>query len=117
MRRRELVREQARLRNALRGIARDRELLLETADGEDDYRQAVEGQVGRLTSLNLLPDTSNSSGSSHAADRPIQTPLARCVALGLAEPDATVRELRDSLEQLQRQLVGIDEAQPARRWR
>lgn len=113
-RRRELVREQAWLRDALRGIAKERELLLETADGENDYRQAIDGQVGRLMSLNLLPDTSNSPSlnTGGAADTEETCPLC---SSRLAEPDATVRQLHDSLERLQRQLVGIDEAQPARR--
>ena len=114
LRRRELIREQSRLRNALRGIARDRELLLETSDGEGDYRQAVEGQVGRLTSLNLLPDTPSSSSS---ADRGLAETAATCPLCSsrLAEPDPAVQQMRDTLEELQRQLVGIDEAQPARR--
>jgi hypothetical protein len=113
-RRRELVREQTRLRDALRGIAKQRELLLETADGENDYRQAIEGQVGRLTSLNLLPDTSNSPSPSTAGAAGTDGTCPLCSSR-LAEPDATVDQLRDSLERLQRQLVGIDEAQPARR--
>jgi hypothetical protein len=113
-RRRELEREQVRLRDELRGIAKERELLLETADGEDDYRQAIEGQVGRLTSLNLLPDNANAAvpntGGSAAAED-----LCPLCSSQLAEPDATVSQLRDSLERLQSQLVGIDQAQPARR--
>ena len=113
-RRRELEREQARLRDALRGIVNERRLLLESTDGESDYRQAIEGQVGRLTSLDLLPDNGNSSvpsadGTDGAED------ICPICSSRLEEPDATVRQLRDSLERLQNQLVGIDEAQPARR--
>jgi hypothetical protein len=113
-RRRELVREQTRLRDALRGIAKERELLLETADGENDYRQAIDGQVGRLTSLNLLPDTSDSPSSDTGGPADTEDTCPLCSSR-LAEPDATVHQLHDSLERLQRQLVGIDEAQPARR--
>ena len=113
-RRRELSREQTRLRDALRGIARDRELLLETADGEDGYRQAVEGQVGRLTSLDLLPDASGASGAATNESSQADATCPLCSSR-LAEPDPAVGEMRRSLEQLQRQLVGIDEARPARR--
>jgi Protein of unknown function (DUF3732) len=113
-RRRELEREQVRLRDELREIAKERELLLEATDGETDYRQAVEGQVGRLTSLNLLPDNSNSAVPSTGGTAATETICPLCSSQ-LAEPDPTVDQLRDSLERLQRQLVGIDEAQPARR--
>ena len=58
-RRRELAREQSRLRNELRGLSAERQLLLEALDGETDYQGAVRAQVGRLTSLDLLPDGSS----------------------------------------------------------
>ncbi len=115
-RRRSLAREQSRLRNQLRALSLERQLLLETADGEDEYRGAVGAQVGRLTSLNLLPPV---SASSEAPDDP--SPMGNvelvCPLCGseLAEPDPSVQEMQGTLAQLQRQLVGIDEARPARR--
>ena len=113
-RRRELERQQIRLRDSLRGIAKERELLLQTSDEESDYRRAVEGQVGRLTSLNLLPDSGDSSPENSGAPTAADDVCPLCSSQ-LAESDATVRQMRDSLEELQRQLAGIDEAQPARR--
>ena len=115
VRRRELEREQVRLRDALREIVKERELLLEATDGEGDYRQAIEGQVGRLTSLNLLPNDADSSVPSTGGGPAAAENTCPLCSSRLAEPDATVRQLRDSLELLQRQLVGVDEAQPARR--
>jgi hypothetical protein len=115
-RRRSLAREQGRLRNELRVLSLERQLLLETADGEDDYRGAVEVQVGRLTSLNLLPPIPQPSAAP-ADPQQAGGPDPACPLCGseLAEPDPTVREMQETLEQLQRQLVGIDEARPARR--
>jgi hypothetical protein len=110
-RRHDLTREQTRLRNALRGIARDRQLLLEAGDGEDGYREATERQIGRLTSLNLLPKSSGTRAEP-MADMDATCPL--CSA-HLAEPDPAVSGMREALDQLQRQLQGIDEAAPARR--
>ena len=111
LRRHGLAQEQTRLRNALRGIARDRDLLLETGDGENGYREASELQLGRLNSLNLLPDSPGTS-TVPLADVDATCPLC---SSRLAEPDPAVRDMQDALEQLQRQLRGIDEAAQARR--
>ena len=108
-RRRELAREQSRLRNELRGLSAERQLLLEALDGETDYQGAVRAQVGRLTSLNLLP-----RGSSQPDDDTAQHACPVCGS-ALAEPDPTPDDMQRALEGLQRQLVGIDQARPARR--
>jgi hypothetical protein len=108
-RRRELAREQSRLRNELRGLAAERQLLLEALDGETDYQGAVRAQVGRLTSLNLLPRS-----SSQPDDDATQHACPVCGS-ALAEPDPTPDDMQRALEGLQRQLVGIDQARPARR--
>ena len=110
-RRRELVREQLRLRDELRGLSAERQLLLETFDGEADYRGAVDAQAGRLTSLSLLPGRAGPAGEAPEQD------VQSCPVCGsaLAEADAAPQEMQNTLEQLQRQLVGIDEARPARR--
>jgi hypothetical protein len=107
-RRRELVREQGRLRDALRSLSAERQLLLETFDGEGDYRGAVQTQVGRLASLGLLP------GRSGLASDEAQHSCPVCGSV-LIEPDPTPGDMQHALEGLQRQLVGIDQARPARR--
>jgi Protein of unknown function (DUF3732) len=108
-RRRALARQQGRLRAQLGALSADRQLLLDTFDGENDYRGAVQAQVGRLTSLNLLPNGSAGppgDGAEHS-----------CPVCGsaLAEPDPAPAEMQRTLDALQSQLVGIDEARPARR--
>jgi hypothetical protein len=108
-RRRTLARQQARLRAELRALSADRQLLLDTFDGENDYRSAIQAQVGRLTSLSLLPDDSGSSDLEEAQHS--------CPVCGsaLTEPDPTPAEMQRALDDLQSQLSGIDEARPARR--
>jgi predicted nucleic acid-binding Zn-ribbon protein len=104
--RRRLLDSQAALRERLRGMAAERQLLLDTFDGQDGYVGALNTQVGRLASLGLLP----APGGSVAADD--QCPLC---GSALAEPDPSPAELRVSLELLQQQLLGIEDARPARR--
>lgn len=108
-RRRALTREQLRLCDELRVLSAERQLLLETFDGEDDYRGAVEAQAGRLASLSLLPDRSVSQ--AQAPD----THSCPVCGSALDEPDPRPEDMQSALEQLQRQLAGIDEARPARR--
>jgi hypothetical protein len=108
-RRRALTREQGRLRGELRALATERQLLLDTFDGETDYRSAVQAQVGRLTSLSLLPNGSGSPAGDEAQH------LCPICGSALTEPDPTPAEMQRALDALQSQLAGIDEARPARR--
>lgn len=107
--RRALARDQGRLRAELRALAAERQLLLDTFDGENDYRSAVQAQVGRLTSLSLLP---NGSGSPAGDEAQHSCPVC---GSALTEPDPTPAEMQRALDALQSQLAGIDEARPARR--
>jgi hypothetical protein len=107
-RRRALAREQASLRAQLRALSADRLLLLETFDGENDYRGAVQAQVGRLSSLSLLPPVPSDPAGDEAQHS--------CPVCGsaLTEPDPAPDEMQRALDALQSQLAGIDEARPTR---
>ena len=100
-RRRELLQDQARLRDELRAVAAERQLLLDTFDGEDGYRGAVEAQIGRLTSLDLLPGISSSRTGDAQAESASQDVCPVCEST-LPEADPAVRDMRGALAQLQR---------------
>lgn len=108
-RRRALLSQQALLRAQLRAMSAERQLLLDTFDGENDYRGAVQAQAGRLTSLSLLPNLSGASAGDQAEHS--------CPLCGseFPEPDPAPAEMQHALDALQSQLTGIDEARPARR--
>ncbi|AQT70406.1 DUF3732 domain-containing protein [Streptomyces sp. fd1-xmd] len=95
------------LRTRLRGIAMDREILLQQDTTATDYTGAVRTQTARLASLNLL-------GVSPDADTPASTACALCGS-ALHEPDPTAAELHDSLTRLNSQLADVEAARPARR--
>ncbi|WP_027930090.1 DUF3732 domain-containing protein [Amycolatopsis thermoflava] len=104
----ELQRRQESLRDQLRALSAERALLVQQDDSETDYASAVRTQAARLTSLNLL----DFQGSDESA-----RDSAPCPVCGneLAEPDPTARDLKQSLDQLNSALEGIDAARPARR--
>jgi hypothetical protein len=123
-RRRELGRERDRLRDELRSLASDRALLLDERDVEGGYVAAVEKQLGRLTSLNLLGGQSERAAgaatrgttdgargdqeSGHQADCPL-------CGSELAEADPAVNQLEASIRELSEQLQDVQAARPARR--
>jgi hypothetical protein len=107
-RRRGLLGQQSRLRAQLRALSAERQLLLDTFDGENDYQGAVRVQVGRLTSLGLIPNGSGNPEGEAERSCPV------CSST-LSEPDPTSTEMRYALRALQGQLDGIEDARPARR--
>jgi DNA repair exonuclease SbcCD ATPase subunit len=98
----DLERDRDRLRRELRQVADQRGLLSDEGADELDYTRAVESQLTRLYSLNLLGDGDGDGAS--------------CAVCGseLPEPDPTSADLRAAVEQLQSQLVDVEAARPRR---
>lgn len=95
------------LRADLQRIMADRALLLAQRNEETEYEQALQLQVGRLGSLNLIEfgtDQDNASASI-------------CPACGqpTEEADPTPAALRSSLERLRSQLQNLTAARPSQR--
>ena len=109
-----LQRERDQLRDRLRGLMAERDVLLQQNDTETDFAGAVRTQTARLTSLNLLGLPANGSTSQATDDSADPSPCPVCGSQ-LAAPDPTPAELRRSLQQLNDQLSGVDAARPARR--
>ena len=104
IRRRELERRRQPLRQVLRDLADQRAILLEQVGSEQGYADAVESQISRLRSIELVPRSRTTR------------PSEACPICGstLAEPDATVSQLGDSLSRLRTQLDGVRSARPRR---
>jgi len=107
-----LEQERDDIRNRLRGVAAERELLLQQQSSETGFTGAVRTQTARLISLNLLGLAPERVGQGNHAES-----SANCAFCGsaLAEPDPTVEDLDRSLKNLSAQLAGVDAARPARR--
>lgn len=105
-----LRRDRDQSRNRLRSLTIERDILLQQNDTESDFTAAVRTQTARLASLNLLqrPTSSNSSENGQASPCPV-------CGSELDDPDPTPDQLRQSLQQLNDQLSGVDAARPARR--
>lgn len=109
-----LQRERDQLRNQLRGVTAEREILLQQNDTETDFTGAVRVQTARLASLNLLGLSTNGNTNDQKNTSPEPSPCPVCGS-ALAAPDPTPTQLRQNLQQLNDQLSGIDAARPARR--
>ncbi len=98
-----LERERDRLRRELRQIADQRGLLSDEGANELDYTHAVETQLVRLSSLDLLGSGGGDDGTY-------------CVVCGseLSEPDPTSAELRTAVDHLQMQLDDVEATRPRR---
>lgn len=117
-RRRRLDAERRTLRDDLRRTMADRELLLDQRDGEGGYEHALNLQVGRLESLNLLGQASSTAGPDNDSATPENGDTVEdCPACGhaLSEPDPTASALRTSLIRLRDQLGNMSAARPAQR--
>ncbi|WP_053658444.1 DUF3732 domain-containing protein [Micromonospora sp. NRRL B-16802] len=109
-----LQRERDQLRDQLRALNAERDVLLQQNDTETDFAGAVRLQSARLASLNLLglPTDGNPSTATDTINGAPPCPLC---GSQLTEPDPSPEQLRQSLVQLNSQLSGIDAARPARR--
>lgn len=102
--RRELTNRRSDLRSRLDALNAERDLLLDQSHAEGNYGSAVRQQAGRLLSLNLLTDPSDSDSEA-------------CPLCGsqLAEADSDVDGLRRHLASLADELQSITTIEPARR--
>ncbi|MED7926261.1 DUF3732 domain-containing protein [Nonomuraea sp. LP-02] len=109
-----LQRDRDDLRDRLRSVMAEREVLLQQNDTETGFTGAVQIQTARLTSLNLLalPADDNGDTATNPRMEPSVCPL--CASI-LSEPDPKPRELRQSLKRLSEQLSAVNAARPARR--
>lgn len=108
-----LRRSRDQLRDRLRGLTAERDILLQQNDTESDFTAAVRTQTARLASLNLLPLPASDTPPATAANG--QTSPCPVCGSELANPGPTPELLRQSLQQLNDQLSGVDAARPARR--
>ncbi|WP_053203970.1 DUF3732 domain-containing protein [Jiangella muralis] len=103
-------------------LLQQRLLLLDEAEGSSDYEDALNIQVGRLTSLDLLPLASEgpSPGPEHNegaedTEEPAKPVVAgRCPVCGQESEDPTSGQMRTTLEKLKSQLANIRGASPAK---
>lgn len=102
----QLLQTRDTLRNQLRGVAAEREILLQQESTEVGFEGAVRTQSARLTSLHLL-----------GLDPDGTSPLTACALCGntMDDPDPSVADLDRHLRRLREQLTGIEAARPARR--
>ncbi|MFG3705485.1 DUF3732 domain-containing protein [Micromonospora sp. NPDC047670] len=109
-----LQRERDQVRDRLRGLNAERDVLLQQNDTETDFTGAIRVQTARLASLDLLglPTNGTTAAMADTHEGPFPCPLC---GSALAEPDPAPEQLRQSLVQLSNQLSGVDAARPARR--
>jgi hypothetical protein len=103
-RQRSLQERRRQLRETLRDIGDQRELLTQQHDGERQYQRAAQGGAARLQSIDLI----SPNGEQEAAG------ICPLCDSPLTEPDPTAGQLRQSLEQLRSQLRSVDAARPRR---
>ncbi len=109
-----LQRERDQVRDRLRGLVAEREVLLQQNDSETDFAGAVRVQTARLVSLNLLGLPADNNATNVKDTNAEQSSCPLCGS-ALAEPDPAPAQLRQSLQHLNDQLSGVDAARPARR--
>jgi len=99
-------------------LMQQRTLLLDESEGSSAYDDALEVQLGRLTSLNLLPLASEAEGDGDGVGdgAPAQHRAEHCPVCGQESetPDPTTEQMRKSLERLGGQLAGIRGASAAK---
>ena len=109
-RRRDLQRQRDELRDALEIVLDNRTLLLDRQSAERDFHRAVKVHAGRLTSLELLPDTRTGD------DETGSTAPSTCPVCGAAAdtPDPSVDQLTRRLADLREELTDLDAAPESR---
>lgn len=98
-----LERERGQLRLALREAGDQRKLLEDIEGGEQGYEGTVSQQMSRLRSLDLFAEGDGGVGGCPVGGQ------------SLAEPDASVSELRELTDRLRAQLESVHAARPRRR--
>jgi hypothetical protein len=101
-------------------LLRQRLLLLDESEGSSDYEDALNVQVGRLTSLDLLPLASEDptpgleDGAEDGEQPAAPAAAGHCPVCEHESEDPTSGQMRASLEKLKWQLVNIRGASPAK---
>lgn len=106
-RRRQLLRRRVELRQQLDTAMNDRELLLDRADAEREFTDAVGIHAGRLTSLELLP--THGEQTQHTDDS-----VCPVCASELTQPDPNLTALTQRLQSLRDELSSLDAAPSSR---
>lgn len=100
--------ELALAEDALDQLLQQRALLLEESEGGNAYADAIDLQVGRLASLDLLALASN-----HAEGTPAGSTCPICGSADTAT-DATATQMREALDHLRNRLERTRSANPAK---
>lgn len=103
--RRDLERQRTELRQRMRQLLDDRDLLLDFSNGEGGYQQSLALQTGRMSSLGLLKQVEADPQTSHC-------PVC---SQRLLVDDPTVSQLEHRLTELRNELVSLAAAEPNRK--
>ncbi|MGW2020510.1 DUF3732 domain-containing protein [Streptomyces sp. NPDC001927] len=106
-----LQRECDQLRECLRELAADRQVLMEGSSAVDEFATSARIPRDRLASLNLLPLHEEGAEVVARDSGDSVCPLCRMAA---PNPDPSVAALNRSLHQLSKQLDGVEATRPAR---
>ncbi|WKN46679.1 DUF3732 domain-containing protein [Nocardioides sp. Arc9.136] len=90
-------------------LMQQRSLLLEETEGGSAYADALDVQLGRLTSLNLLPLDSEQEGAGAEASE-----VCPVCGSSQANPDPSSAQMRAALDQLSDRLRNVRTASPAK---
>lgn len=94
-------------------LMQQRSLLLDESEGSSAYGDALDVQVGRLTSLNLLPLASERPEEEAGPDVALAETCPVC-GQHTVEVDPTSAQMRAALENLSAQLENVRGARPAK---
>jgi hypothetical protein len=107
--RREIEGQRTELRQQMKQLLSERELLLDFRSGEGSYQRSVALQTGRMTSLDLLRAGHKGPQTDEETDH---CPVC---SQKLGTPDPKARQLEQRLAELRKELVSLAAAEPNRR--
>jgi hypothetical protein len=107
--RREIEGQRTELRQQMKQLLSERDLLLDFRSGEGSYQRSVALQTGRMTSLDLL----RAGHKGPQADG--ETDHCPVCSQELRSPDPAASQLEQRLAELRKELVALSAAEPNRR--
>ncbi|MDR7160934.1 DUF3732 domain-containing protein [Arthrobacter sp. BE255] len=107
--RREIEGQRAELRQQMKQLLSERDLLLDFRSGEGSYQRSVALQTGRMTSLDLLRAGHKGPQADGVTDH---CPVC---SQELTTPDPAASQLEQRLSELRKELVTLAAAEPNRR--
>lgn len=112
-----LTTERDSLRTQLRRVLDDRALLLNETRAANSYTEALEQQMDRLATVQLVPKVTQKAPSTSEAEGILALENETCPACGqgLVEPDPTAEALRTGLEHIRFQIGALTGTRPTRR--